>query len=78
MFFCFYAIFCPYIMAIFQKTEKKMRRERDSNPRYASAYTRFPSVLLKPLGHLSDLKECEDKKNLETLKFILFQQTKNK
>lgn len=25
----------------------------DSNPRYALAHTRFPSVLLKPLGHLS-------------------------
>ena len=32
------------------------RREWDSNPRYGSPYTRFPSVLLKPLGHLS-LKE---------------------
>ncbi len=29
------------------------RREWDSNPRYAFTYTRFPSVLLKPLGHLS-------------------------
>ena len=29
------------------------RRERDSNPRYGFPYTRFPSVLLKPLGHLS-------------------------
>ena len=25
----------------------------DSNPRYAETHTRFPSVLLKPLGHLS-------------------------
>ena len=29
------------------------RREGDSNPRYSSPYTRFPGVLLKPLGHLS-------------------------
>ncbi len=29
------------------------RRERDSNPRKACAFTRFPSVLLQPLGHLS-------------------------
>ena len=30
------------------------RRERDSNPRYTFwAYTRFPVVLLQPLGHLS-------------------------
>ena len=32
------------------------RRGRDSNPRYAFyTYTRFPSVRLKPLGHLSKL-----------------------
>src|SRR5687768_7823554 len=29
------------------------RREWDSNPRYGFPYTRFPSVLLQPLGHLS-------------------------
>ena len=29
------------------------RRGRDSNPRYGYPYTRFPSVLLQPLGHLS-------------------------
>ena len=29
------------------------RREWDSNPRYALTHTRFPSVLLKPLGHPS-------------------------
>ena len=31
------------------------RRGRDSNPRYGYPYTRFPSVLLRPLGHLSAL-----------------------
>ena len=31
------------------------RRERDSNPRYGFPYTRFPSVRLQPLGHLSKL-----------------------
>ena len=31
------------------------RRERDSNPRYSFPYTRFPGVLLQPLGHLSVL-----------------------
>src|SRR6185436_15733087 len=31
------------------------RREWDSNPRYGLTYTRFPSVRLKPLGHLSAL-----------------------
>jgi hypothetical protein len=29
------------------------RRGRDSNPRYGCPYTRFPSVPLRPLGHLS-------------------------
>src|SRR5687768_10485930 len=29
------------------------RRGRDSNPRCRCRHTRFPSVLLKPLGHLS-------------------------
>ena len=29
------------------------RRDRDSNPGYPFEYTRFPSVRLKPLGHLS-------------------------
>ena len=32
-----------------------LRRGRDSNPRYGLTYTHFPGVLLKPLGHLSDL-----------------------
>ena len=31
----------------------KWRRGWDSNPRYACTHTRFPSVRLKPLGHLS-------------------------
>ncbi len=29
------------------------QRGRDSNPRYPCGYTRFPGVLLQPLGHLS-------------------------
>jgi hypothetical protein len=34
--------------------DESWRRERDSNPRYTFwAYTRFPVVLLQPLGHLS-------------------------
>jgi hypothetical protein len=39
------------------------RREWDSNPRYGFPHTRFPSVRLKPLGHLSGcllLKRHED------------------
>lgn len=31
----------------------KLRRGRDSNPRCGHPHTRFPSVRLKPLGHLS-------------------------
>jgi hypothetical protein len=30
------------------------RRERDLNPRNALTFTRFPVVLLQPLGHLSE------------------------
>src|SRR5215831_3505654 len=33
--------------------KKLWRREWDSNPRYPLRYTRFPSVRLQPLGHLS-------------------------
>ena len=32
---------------------KIWRRDRDSNPGYPFEYTRFPSVPLQPLGHLS-------------------------
>ena len=35
----------------------QMRREWDSNPRYVFTYTRFPSVLLRPLRHPSKRKE---------------------
>ena len=38
----------------------KYRRERDSNPRYGYPHTRFPSVLLKPLGHLSKVLQYND------------------
>ncbi len=31
------------------------RRGRDSNPRWSYPHTRFPSVLLRPLGHLSQI-----------------------
>ena len=31
----------------------RWRRGRDSNPRYGCPYTRFPSVLFRPLRHLS-------------------------
>ena len=34
------------------------RRERDSNPRYGCPHTRFPSVRLRPLGHLSRCFTC--------------------
>jgi hypothetical protein len=35
------------------------RREWDSNPRYSFPHTRFPSVRLKPLGHLSGCYSLE-------------------
>ncbi len=35
---------------------REPRTERDSNPRYAFTYTRFPGVRLQPLGHLSNCK----------------------
>ena len=34
----------------------KKRRVRDSNPRNSFPFTRFPSVLLQPLGQLSVFK----------------------
>src|SRR5690349_14090330 len=37
----------------------KWRRESDSNPRYSFPHTRFPSVRLKPLGHLSGKPSLE-------------------
>src|SRR5258708_30764090 len=36
---------------------QKWRRGWDSNPRLSFPNTRFPSVLLKPLGHLSGWSE---------------------
>src|SRR5271157_5883194 len=36
------------------KLNELWRRDRDSNPGYPFEYTRFPSVRLQPLGHLSD------------------------
>ena len=36
-----------------QSRTRRWRREWDSNPRYGFPYTRFPSVRLQPLGHLS-------------------------
>jgi hypothetical protein len=37
---------------------QKWRRGWDSNPRLSFPNTRFPSVLLKPLGHLSLAGSC--------------------
>src|SRR3954468_17960778 len=39
--------------------ERIWRREWDSNPRYGFPHTRFPSVRLKPLGHLSGAHSLE-------------------
>jgi hypothetical protein len=43
---------CLFLKDFFA-TENRWRREWDSNPRYGFPHTRFPSVRLKPLGHLS-------------------------
>src|ERR1700747_434219 len=45
------------LQKMLRKTDEiDWRRERDSNPRWSFPHTRFPSVLLQPLGHLSRLK----------------------
>ena len=49
--------------------QESWRREWDSNPRYSLKYTRFPSVRLKPLGHLSG--EQADCMNLTYLRLSL-------
>ncbi len=41
------------VKVILDGLSKVWRREWDSNPRLSFPNTRFPSVLLKPLGHLS-------------------------
>src|ERR1700726_4662674 len=43
----------PVSTSKYEMTLVGWRREWDSNPRYGFPHTRFPSVRLKPLGHLS-------------------------
>ena len=43
----------PKLSSVNSMAEASWRREWDSNPRYPLRYTRFPSVRLQPLGHLS-------------------------
>ena len=55
------------------------RREWDSNPRKSYPLTRFPSVRLKPLGHLSRLTwviNLHNSYNLN-LKNIIYSNEKN-
>ena len=49
-----------------------IRREWDSNPRWSFPHTRFPSVLLQPLGHLSRLQSLP---TLSQTSFILFERS---
>src|SRR5579863_2911495 len=49
---------------------KVWRREWDSNPRYGFPYTRFPSVRLQPLGHLSGAG-CREAQNGATPRLAL-------
>src|SRR4051812_36306737 len=44
---------CQQSCAENRRLRTSWRREWDSNPRYGFPHTRFPSVRLKPLGHLS-------------------------
>ncbi len=45
---------CTAPQSLLDKRQQPLkRREWDSNPRWSYPHTRFPSVLLKPLGHLS-------------------------
>jgi hypothetical protein len=46
----------PRAKSALDQSLKDWRRGWDSNPRYGFPYTRFPSVRLKPLGHLSTWK----------------------
>ena len=45
--------FTDKIIKILNENKKVWRRERDSNPRNGFPFTRFPTVRLQPLGHLS-------------------------
>src|SRR6185295_7661824 len=45
---------CPDHKPALRPYQQRLRRGWDSNPRYALTYTRFPSVRLQPLGHLSN------------------------
>src|SRR5579863_6057782 len=47
-----------------QRRTEYWRREWDSNPRYGFPHTRFPSVRLKPLGHLSEEASHEGARGL--------------
>ena len=46
-------LICPRVHPENMQPWASWRREWDSNPRYGFPHTRFPSVRLKPLGHLS-------------------------
>ncbi len=48
----------------------KWRRDRDSNPGYPFEYTRFPSVRLQPLGHLS-VREAQVDELLQHQRFFI-------
>lgn len=46
----------PFDKLVAVSDHPKCRRRWDSNPRYGFPHTRFPSVLLKPLGHSSRIE----------------------
>lgn len=54
-----YWVVCLRIRSESTRPLGSWRREWDSNPRYGFPHTRFPSVRLKPLGHLSGAPSLE-------------------
>ena len=51
--FAFFFLFLAYLAVGKGEALESWRREWDSNPRWRLNQTRFPSVRLQPLGHLS-------------------------
>jgi hypothetical protein len=54
---------------------KIWRRDRDSNPGYPFEYTRFPSVRLQPLGHLSVGKLIMNAPELRRFTIVTYRKT---
>ena len=66
----------PFDRLVAVSDHSMYRRRWDSNPRYALTYTRFPSVLLKPLGHPSNVINTKSSQDL--LQYKLNEETSKK